>query len=105
MDNWNIVSEHGNPQEEGVYDVVLIYHGWDKVQQKPTDELFADCDSRWFGPAGSGWEMKGQPKEGLVWHEETGSSPDEQVYAWLPRRVPHGLKLPDGVKWFGEKEG
>ena len=46
-----------------------------------------------------GWIMKDQPKEGLVWHEESGSYPSESVYAWLPLRDYPDISLPEGVDW------
>lgn len=99
--NWKIVEKDGNPTSEGTYDVILIYNGWDKEKQQPNDELFATRDTRWFGDAeaNEGWVMKGQPDHGLVWTEETGSSPNERVYAWLPQRDYPDIDLPDGVKW------
>ena len=101
--NWKFVETDGNPTEEGTYVVILIYNGWDKEKQKPNDELFATRDTRWFGDAVKagceGWVMKDQPDHGLVWTEETGSSPNERVYAWLPKSNYPDIVLPDGVKW------
>lgn len=106
---WNIVSKHGNPNKEGVYDVILIYdqvervdEGYDEDSFIPTGKKFAIQETRWFGPAGfnDGWIMKGQPKEGLVWHEESGSYFNESVYAWLPLREYPDIDLPEGVEWI-----
>lgn len=99
--DWRFVARDGNPDKEGVYDVILIYHGWDKAKQEANDELFATRDLRWFGDADKcrGWAMEDQPDHGLVWSEETGSSPRERVYAWLPQRDYPNIALPEGVKW------
>ncbi len=101
--DWKIVERDGNPAVEGEYDVILIYHGWDSEKQEPTDELFATRDARWFGDAVKAgcenWVMKDQPDHGLVWTEQTGSSPNERVYAWLPQRDYPQIDLPEGVKW------
>lgn len=116
MNDWKIVAKEGNPEKEGVYDVILIYEEtkyvgpegehrisdecWIKTGIK-TGKRYAVRDSRWFGMAreNDGWIMKDQPKEGLVWHEESGSYPSESVYAWLPQRDYPDISLPEGVDW------
>lgn len=111
MEDWKIVACDGNPEKEGIYDCVLIHEK--KELKDPaalntgneewisTGKLYAVRDSRWFGPAkpNDGWLMKGQPKEGLAWHEESGSYMDEYVYAWLPQRKVPDIQLPEGVEW------
>lgn len=99
--DWKFVEKDGNPIAEGNYDVILIYNGWDAEKQKPNGELFATRDTRWFGDAAKsvGWVMNDQPVEGLVWTEETGSYPNERVYAWLPEREYPDVVLPEGVTW------
>lgn len=110
MDNWKIVSKDGNPEEAGVYNVVLIYDDMAHIPGKntgsledfiPTGKQFAVVESRCFMEAKKydAWIMKDQPKEGLVWHEECGSYPNERVYAWLPKREAREIDLPEGVEW------
>ena len=109
MPYWNYVAKHGNPDKEGLYDVILIYDQVERVDEGytedsfiPTGKQFAVRESRWFGPArvNDGWIMKDQPKEGLVWHEETGSYWNERVYAWYPLREYPDVELPEGVEWL-----
>lgn len=119
MEQWRVVERDGNPAEEGVYDVVLIspvgtfeQHGdevcyMEEKDWRPDGTERAVIESRWFGPAhvGVDWLMKDQPKEGLAWHEESGSYYKERVYAWLPRREMPEIELPEGVTWEeGQRE-
>ena len=101
--DWKIVEKDGNPTVKGNYDVILIYNGWDKEKQEFTDELFATRETRYFCDAVKvgleNWVMNDQPDHGLVWTEETGSYPNERVYAWLPQRDYPDIALPNGVKW------
>ena len=112
MSDWKIVARDGNPEKEGVYDVILIYeeakykgpegeHLISEESWEKTGQRFAVRDSRWFGMARAddGWIMKDQPKEGLVWHEETGSYMGESVYAWLHMRDYPEIELPECVEW------
>lgn len=43
--------------------------------------------------------MIDQPDIGLVWTEQTGSFPNEQVYAWLEISKTELPKLPEGLKY------
>ena len=112
MNDWKIVAKEGNPEKEGVYDVILIYEETKYVGPEgehricderwiKTGKRYAVRDSRWFGMAreNDGWIMNDQPKKGLVWHEESGSYPSESVYAWLPLRDYPDISLPEGVDW------
>jgi len=102
LPDWCYVGADGNPEKAGIYYVIVIYSGWDEEKQQPTDERFAEIDTRLFDeydPEG-GWVMQGQPNEGLVWYDETGIRPNEYVYAWLPIEVGRAqVELPNGVKW------
>lgn len=101
--DWRCVEKDGNPDAEGMYHVILIYSGWDSEKREPNGELYATREARWFGDAVKAgfenWVMRDQPDHGLVWTEETGSYPNERVYAWLPRRDYPDIELPEGVKW------
>jgi len=103
LPDWCYVGADGNPDKPGIYYVIVIYSGWDKEKQQPTDERFAELTTRMLDehdPLIDDWVMKGQPNEGLVWYEEVGSNANEYVYAWLPMEVdPADVKLPEGVKW------
>ena len=102
LPDWCYVGADGNPEKAGIYYVIVIYSGWDKEKQQPTDERFAELTTRMLGEydPDDAWVMEGQPKDGLVWYEETGSGPNEYVYAWLPMEVdPAQVELPKGVKW------
>lgn len=90
-EEWKIVEKDGNPDTEGLYDVVLIV----------SEGKLAVRETRYFGDAAEyhGWIMDDQPEEGLVWTEETGSYPGERVYAWLPAREYPDIELPEGVEW------
>ena len=102
MDDWRLVSEVGNPKEPGEYPCVLIFDEW--YNGEPTGRKLATIDDRYFGEAErfSGWIMKDQPKKGLVWTEQTGSWPNERVYAWMPFAEYKRIPLPDGVTWEAE---
>ena len=116
MEQWRIVERDGNPEKEGIYDVVLIYdevtakevkneHIVPSYEYELTGRQFAFMDSRSFEDAkrcGS-WAMKGQPDEGLVWSQESGSCYNERVYAWLPPREFPDIELPEGVEWEKDK--
>lgn len=93
---WNKVTFYGNPSKKGVYDVILIY--------EEDGKKYATRESRYFADASHapGWIMNGQPKEGMVWFEESGSYPNERVYAWLPEREYPDIDLPDDVEWKEE---
>lgn len=111
MEDWKIAACDGNPEKEGIYDCILIHEkkelkdpatlNWGDEEWISTGKLYAVRDSRLFGPAKPNdcWLMKGQPKEGLAWHEESGSYMDEYVYAWLPQRKVPDIQLPEGVEW------
>ena len=110
MENWNYINEVGNPTEEGAYDVILIYedvvrkegtNGFEDEDFERTGKRYAVQESRWFGPVtvNDGWVMKDQPKEGLAWHEESGSYFSETVWAWYPKREFPKAVLPEGVYW------
>lgn len=112
MEHWNIVNEVGNPKEEGLYPAVIIFNEVEHHPEKesdacdgwiPTGKRKAFVDTRYFCDAKKrdleAWIMKDQPKEGLVWTEESGSAYGESVYAWLPGPRYPNIKLPDGVEW------
>ena len=97
---WNYIDKDGNPTKDGTYWVTLIFSGWDKEKQEPNDVNFVMIDTRYFGDAKEceGWIMNDQPKEGLVWTEETGSMPNERVWAWAEmEETPFPDRLPEGV--------
>ena len=81
---------------------MLIYDEW--INGEPTGRKLATIEDRYFGEAEkfNGWIMADQPKTGLVWTEQTGSMPNEIVYAWMPFVKYKRIPLPDGVLW--EKE-
>lgn len=108
--DWRYIKTDGNPEKEGIYDVILIHeeeklvnpeaHYSEQVWES-TGRTFAEIETRWFGEAteNDGWLMIDQPKKGLAWHQESGSYMNEYVYAWLPKRDYPVVKLPDGVEW------
>ncbi|MBR0403560.1 hypothetical protein IJI55_03385 [Candidatus Saccharibacteria bacterium] len=98
MDNWKYVKTDGNPTEEGVYFVTLIYPEW--KNGKATGRTLAEISTRWFGNAEkcSNRVMDGQSSKGLVWAEEMGSSYREKVHAWLPHGEIKIANLPDNVE-------
>lgn len=98
---WHIVAEEGNPKNTGVYLVVLIYNEWNCGITKQKN---VTVDTRWFGNIEDScdWAMNDQPDTGLVWTEQTGSLPNESVYAWLEIPESELPRLPEGLKY---KEG
>lgn len=98
---WNYVEKDGNPKQPGRYWVTLIYPGWKDGKQ--TEEMYAEVDSRSYvdldkNPWLENWIMDGEPKSGLTWTEECGSSMGERVYAWMPIESIGIADLPDGVE-------
>lgn len=96
---WNMVKKDGNPKKAGTYLCVLLYDEyWDG---KLTGEKKATIDFRWFGDAAGneGWIMVDQPKEGLVWTEQCGSSYEETVYAWREVKAAEMPELPEGYTY------
>lgn len=100
---WHYMNKEGRPKKKGVYWVTLIFNGWDKEKQEPNNEKFAMIDTRYLCNAQAEglteWVMDGEPKEGLVWTEETGSMLNERVWAWaeieettFPDILPAGIK-------------
>lgn len=87
----------GNPEKTGIYLTVLLYPEHDVENE--TRRMLATVDTRWFGARDS-WAMEGQPEEGFVWSEESGSSWHERVYAWAELvEIGETVRLPDGVDW------
>ena len=88
--NWKAIKRAGNPPKEGEYLVTIEFPEteWnEKSTRRPVKigELRREVTTRYFGDAGTGrWIMHDQPKEGLVWHEQSGSWWREKVVAWLP---------------------
>lgn len=93
---WHIVEKDGNPTKPGVYLCVLIYPHDGKNLATIESRYFADLDE---DPSAAGWKMDDQPGHGLVWTEETGSSPHEKVYVWAELPPVDHLKLPEGAIW------
>lgn len=97
---WCLTAKDGNPDEAGNYYVIVIY-----PECRPDHDLskrYAELTTRYcneYNPD-DGWVMKGQPDHGMVWYEDSGSSPNEYVYAWLPVcPVKDDIELPKGVEW------
>ena len=102
---WKYTDTDGRPKKAGVYWAAVIFNGWDKEKQQPNNELFVMVDTRYFGDAKAedleSWKMNGEPDEGLVWTEETGSFSNERVWAWAEiEETPFPERLPDGVKKY-----
>ena len=108
---WHYVDEEGNPKKSGVYWVTLIYPEQKKVDEegnewKATGKTLVDVDTRYLGEATKDnleWKMQGQPDNGLIWTQETGSYEGETVWAWaemeetpLPERLPEGAEAYHG---------
>ena len=98
---WKYIDKDGNPSKEGCYHVVLLYN------DEREGGMVAEFTERYFSDYEKvkGWEMCNQPKEGLVWSEECGSSEGEVVWAWLPNVQFMMPELPEGVKWCKEQRG
>ena len=94
---WRIVSRDGNPDRKGTYEVLLIY--------ELDGKKLAETNIRDFGQAeeAAGWIMADQPREGLVWEEQSGSIDGESVYAWIPMHEFPTDELPEGVEWDPHK--
>lgn len=106
---WKIVEKDGNPTKEGMYFVILTApnvesHGMNPDGTYKMEYLggrTAAIDARYYakGPArGDSWIMCDQDENApFYWTEQTGSSFEETVYAWLdiaPEEIP---PLPEGV--------
>ena len=88
MAKWKYTKKDGNPKEEGLYWVTLIYNGTTYDQQKGlwcrngekhatvTQRFLADITAN---PAMKDWKMDGQPDSGLVWTVDSGSV--DRIYA------------------------
>ena len=54
------------------------------------------CDDKAEGL--TDWTMVDEPNDVLVWTEETGSMPNERVWAWAEmEETPFPDRLPEGV--------
>ena len=97
---WNRVDQHGNPYEEGTYDVIMIYPRKDKNCK------VASRERRYFGrmsPRMDGMSMEGQSDHGYIWYIEANSHLGERVFAWLPKRdFPEAPDLPEDCIWEDE---
>ena len=98
---WRYVKTDGNPKEPGEYLVTLIHPEWENG--KKTGREVAEVAKRYFAdldedPECVNWIMVGEPDEGLVWTEDTGSAMYERVYAWMPIEDIGIAELPDGVE-------
>jgi hypothetical protein len=95
--NWKIADTDGNPTKPGTYLCIVIhsYRGckYAVLQTRYYADLAEEPDMR-------GWAMTGQPSEGMVWCEETGSYPGETVYAWQDLPTVEEPNLPAGVCWL-----
>lgn len=101
--NWHYMDTDGRPKKEGLYWVTLIFSGWDREKQEPNNEKFVMVDTRYFCDAKAedltDWTMVDEPNDGLVWTEETGSMPNERVWAWAEiEETPFPDRLPNNVK-------
>lgn len=108
---WKIVEKDGNPTQVGTYFVILTAPNVKSNGMNPdgTYEMedlggrTACIDARYYakGPIrGDSWAMVDQDENApFYWTEQTGSSFEETVYAWLdiaPEEIP---PLPDGVEY------
>lgn len=96
---WKYVEKDGNPTEVGEYYVTLIHPVYDPGKTFIV-KMVATVGIRYFGEYEEAptWAMKDQPKEGLVWFEQSGSDIEEHVHAWMPKDEMFISDLPDGVE-------
>jgi hypothetical protein len=89
---WN--SANKRPTEEGEYFVYLEYDEYNNGN--PTGRKTREIDIRHFGTCYS-WKMDGEPDEGLVWEEQTGSAVGEYVLAWMKMPKEPDIDIPDDI--------
>lgn len=82
------------PTESGEYFVYLEYEEYKNGQ--PTGRKAREIDIRHFGTCYS-WKMDGEPDEGLVWEEQTGSYLGEHVLAWMKMPKEPDIDIPDNT--------
>ena len=80
------------PTEAGEYFVYLEFEEYKNGQ--PTGRKEREIDIRHFGTCYS-WKMDGEPDEGLVWEEQTGSSMGEKVLAWMKMPKEPDIEIPE----------
>ena len=104
---WNYVEKDGNPTVAGQYWVTLVYPevkkvgaGYSEDDWKETGKVFGSLEERFFMDAkdAGNWIMEDQPKEGLVWTEQSGSHMHERVHAWMPMEDIEIAEVPEGVE-------
>lgn len=79
------------PAEVGNYFVYLEYEEYKNGE--PTGDKCREIDIRHFGTCYS-WKMDGEPDEGLVWEEQTGSAYGEHVLAWMEMPKEPDIDIP-----------
>ena len=109
--NWKLTEKDGNPQKEGIYFVILIApelkeykmdkDGNDVSEYTGRNLAWYDCRYLAKGPINNdSWAMKDQPENAdYYWTEQTGSSFNERVYAWMDISDLDAPELPEGVVW------
>ena len=100
---WRIVETDGNPTEEGKYQVVLLFNGWNKEKKQPSKNQFSTVSERYFcerTEENDPFVMSGQEGD-LVWLSDACGYPNENVFAWRLIEDIEIPTLPKGVKKWG----